>query len=106
MDLGFFRRAEALLAGRAATHVDYGMLVATLRVQQAASAAAQAQAIGEAPPCPQDPLAVLLSGGPGWRQAAAALRGSFNPAQARESFNAAQARGSFDAAQARQGAVN
>ena len=84
MDLGFFRRAEALLSGRAATHVDYGMLVATLRLQQAASAAAQAQAIGEALPCPEDPLAELLSGGSGWRQAVAALRGSFNPAHARK----------------------
>ena len=105
MDLGFFRRAEALLAGRTATHVDYGMLVATLRVQQAASAAAQAQAIGEAPLCPEDPLAELLSGGPAWREAAAALRGSFNPAHA-ASFNAAHARGSFDAAHGWQGAVN
>ena len=97
MDLGFFRRAEALLSGRAATHVDYGVLVATLRLQQAASAAAQAQAIGEALPCPEDPLAELLSGGPAWRRAAAALRGSFNPAYAR---------GSFEAGHARKGAVN
>jgi len=82
MDLGFFRRAEALLAGRAAVHVDFGVLVATLRLQQEASAASRAQAIGEALPCAEDPLAELLSGGPRWRQAAAALRGSFNPALA------------------------
>jgi hypothetical protein len=106
MDLGFFRRAEALLAGRAAIHVDFGVLVATLRLQQAASATAQAQAIGEALPCPEDPLAELLSGGAAWRQAAAAQRGSFNPAYARGSFDAVQAREPFDAAQARQGAVN
>jgi hypothetical protein len=84
MDLGFFRRAEALLASRSAACLDVGVLVATLRLQQAASAAAQAQAIGEALPCPEDPLAELLSGGPAWRQAAAALRGSFNPALARK----------------------
>ncbi|MEA3001324.1 MAG: hypothetical protein QOH81_112 [Sphingomonadales bacterium] len=84
MDLGFFRRAEALLAGHTAARVDFGMLVASLRLQQAASAAARAQAIGEALPCPEDPLAELLSGGPAWRQAAAALRGSFNAAQARQ----------------------
>src|SRR3569623_3175103 len=97
MDLGFFRRAEARLAGRAVTHVDFGVRVATLRLLQAASAAAQAQAIGESLPCPEDPLAELLSGGPAWRRAAAALRGSFNPAYAR---------GSFEAAHARKGAVN
>ena len=82
--MGFFHRAEALLAGRSPARLDFGMLVATLRLQQAASEAAQAQAIGEALPCPEDPLAELLSGGPAWRQAAAALRGSFNPAQARK----------------------
>jgi hypothetical protein len=84
MDLGFFRRAEALLAARSATRLDYGVLVATLCLQQAASATAKAQAIGEVLPCPEDPLAELLSGGPAWRQAAAALRGSFNPAFARQ----------------------
>jgi len=84
MDLGFFRRAEALLAGHSAAGLDFGVLVAGLRLQQVASAAAQAQAIGEALPCPEDPLAELLSGGPAWRQAAAALRGSFNPALARK----------------------
>lgn len=84
MDLGFFRRAEALLASHSATGLDFGLLVAGLRLQQVASAAAQAQAIGEALPCPEDPLAELLSGGPAWRQAAAALHGSFNPALARK----------------------
>jgi hypothetical protein len=84
MDLGFFRRAEALLADRSTARLDFGVLVAGLHLQQAASAAAQAQAIGEALPCPEDPLAELLSGGPAWRQAAAALRGSFNLALARQ----------------------
>src|SRR3954453_2903224 len=106
MDLGFFRRAEALLAGRTAAHVDYGVLLAALRLQQSASAAARAQAISEALPCPEDPLAELLSGGSAWRRAAAALRGSFNPAHARGQFDAAHARAHFDAAHARQGAVN
>ncbi|HEX4738966.1 MAG TPA: hypothetical protein VH331_15550 [Allosphingosinicella sp.] len=84
MDLGFFRRAEALLASRSAARLDVGVLVATLHLQQAASAGAQAQAIGEALPCPEDPLAELLSAGPAWRQAAAALHGCFNPALARK----------------------
>ena len=84
MDLGFFRRAETLLAGRSAARLDFGVLVATLRLQQVASATAQAQAIGEALPCPEDPLAELLSGGPAWRQAAAALRGCFNRTLARK----------------------
>jgi hypothetical protein len=84
MDLGFFRRAEGLLAVRSAARLDFGVLVATLNLQQAASPAARAQAIGEALPCPEDPLAELLSGGPAWRQAAAVLRGSFNPALARK----------------------
>jgi hypothetical protein len=115
MDLGFFRRAEALLAGRTPARVDFGMLLAALRLHQAASAAARAQAISEALPCPEDPLAELLSGGSAWRRAAAALRGSFNPAHARgqfdaaharAQFNAAHARGQFNAAHARQGAVN
>ena len=84
MDLGFLRRAEALLAGRPAARIDFGVLIATLRVQQGASAAARAQAIGEALPCPEDPLAELLSGGPAWRQAAVASRGCFNRAVARK----------------------
>jgi hypothetical protein len=84
MDLSFFRRAEARFAARTAAHLDFGMLLTALRAQQTATAAAGAQSIGEALPCPEDPLAELLSGGPAWRQAAAALRGSFNPAYARQ----------------------
>ena len=95
MDLGFFRRAEALLAGRPAARLDYGVLVATLRVQQAVSAAAKAQAIGEALPRPEDSLAELLSSGPAWRQAGTALRGSFNPALARGKEPSMEMKGPF-----------
>lgn len=84
MDLGFFRRAEARFAAHGTACLDFGMLLTALIAQQAASAAAKAQSIGEALPCPEDPLAELLSGGPAWRQAAAALRGSFNPAYAQQ----------------------
>ena len=84
MDLGFLRRAEARFASRNAALLDFGMLVAMLRTQQAASPAAAAQAIAFALPCPEDPLAELLSGGPAWRQAGAAMRGSFNPAYSRQ----------------------
>jgi hypothetical protein len=84
MDLGFLRRAEARFASRNAARLDYGMLVAMLRAQQAASAAASAQAIALALPCPEDPLATLLCGGPYWRQAGAAMRGSFSPLHARQ----------------------
>lgn len=84
MDLGFFRRAEARFASRKAATLDFGTLAAMLFAQQAASAAAAAQSIALALPCPEDPLAELLSGGGAWRQAAAAMRGSFNPAYARQ----------------------
>jgi hypothetical protein len=83
MDLAFFRRAEQLLAPRVAAPLDYGMLLAMLRAERA----------GWAPPAPdaredgqadrEHPLVELLLGGPGWRDAAAALGGSFNPARAR-----------------------
>lgn len=97
MDLSFFRRAEEGFASRTAAPLEFGMLAAMLRTQQAASPAAQAQALALALPC-QDPLAELLLGGPAWRGAAAALRGSFNPACARTAY--------APPAFARQGTVN
>ena len=81
MDLGFLRRAEARFASRNAAQLDFVTLVAMLRAQQESRAAAS-QAMACALPCPRDPLAELLSGGPAWRQAGAALRGSFNPGYA------------------------
>jgi hypothetical protein len=84
MDLSFFRRAEQRFAGRTAAGVDYGMLVAMLQTQQAASAAARAQALWASVPSLADPLVELLLAGPGWRGAVAAQRGCFNPAFARQ----------------------
>jgi hypothetical protein len=83
MDLSFFRRAEQRFASRAAAHLDFGMLSAMLRAQGQASAAARAQAFVPAPAEVADPIAEILSAGPCWRAAVAALGGSFNPAFAR-----------------------
>jgi hypothetical protein len=82
MDLSFFRRAEQRFASRAAAGVDFGMLVASLRTEQAASPAASALARFATRPRPQDPLAEILLGGPRWRAAVEAQGGSFNPAWA------------------------
>jgi hypothetical protein len=87
MDLGFFRRHQNRFAGHCAAGLDYGVLVATLEAIQSATPTAKAEVLnagqGEAAMPSQDPLAELLLGGTGWRDAAAAQGGSFNPAQAR-----------------------
>jgi hypothetical protein len=82
MDLNFFRRAEQRFASRTAAPLDFGLLVAMLQSQQAASAAARAQAAWVSAPRLQDPLVELLLGGPMWRRAVAAQAGCFNPAYA------------------------
>jgi hypothetical protein len=82
MDLNFFRRAEQRFATRAAASLDFGLLVAMLREHQAGSAAARAGAHPVPLAWQHNPLVELLLGGPGWREAASALRGSFNPAYA------------------------
>ena len=84
MDLSFLRRAEQRFASRTAAHLEYGMLSAMLRAQAAASPAAQAQALVPAPREVPDPIAEILSAGPCWRAAVAALGGSFNPAFAQK----------------------
>jgi hypothetical protein len=84
MDLGFLRRAEQRFANRAAARVDFGMLVAALKAQQASSPAARAQAALPAPYAVADPLVEILLAGPGWRQAVAAQRGCFHRALARQ----------------------
>jgi hypothetical protein len=84
MDLSFFRRAEQRFASRAAAHLDFGMLSAMLRAQGQTSAAARAQAFVPAPAEVADPIAEILSAGPCWQAAVAALGGSFNPAFARQ----------------------
>jgi hypothetical protein len=84
MDLSFFRRAEQRFASRTAAKLDHGMLVAMLRTQQSASPAACAEAAAPNGPGIEDPLVELLLAGPGWRQAAAQLRGAFRPGLARK----------------------
>ncbi|HEY0414374.1 MAG TPA: hypothetical protein VGD66_14660 [Allosphingosinicella sp.] len=84
MDLSFFRRAETRFANRTAAHLDFGMLVASLRAAQAASPAARALAGFAALPRPLDPLAEILLAGPHWRRAVAAQGGAFNAAFARK----------------------
>jgi hypothetical protein len=75
MDLSFFRRAEERFASRAPAAFDFGMLVATLRMQRAAEDAPRVPARAERP---ADPLVEILLGGPSWRAAVAAQRGCFN----------------------------
>ena len=82
MDLSFFRRAEERFASRTPACLDFGMFVATLRTQRVADDAPAAGArCGEAP---ADPLAEILLGGPGWREAVAAQRGCFNARYVRQ----------------------
>ena len=76
MDLSFFRRAEAKFASRTPAALDFGMLVATLRTQRAAEESPRpVRSVVR----PADPLVEILLGGPSWREAVAAQRGSFNP---------------------------
>jgi hypothetical protein len=85
MDLGFFRRAQAMLVARQTANLDYRVLVATLEAMQSASSTARAvRAAGTAArPAPrQDPLVELLVGAPGWRDAVADQGGCFNRGQA------------------------
>jgi hypothetical protein len=84
MDLGFVRRAEARFASRAAAHPDFGMLLAALAIQQGASAAVRAQARCAIGSPVADPLVEILLRRPRWREARAALRGSFHPRLARQ----------------------
>jgi hypothetical protein len=84
MDLSFFRRAEQRFASRAPARLDFGILVATLRIQRDLGPPASARAADCAPAgsCP-DPIAEILLAGPAWREAVSAQRGCFNPAFAR-----------------------
>jgi hypothetical protein len=84
MDLGFLRRAEQRFASRAAARMDFGMLLATLKTQQASSPAARIQANLAEPRTVADPLVEILLAGPGWRHAVAAQGGCFHRALARQ----------------------
>ena len=84
MDLGFLRRAEARFASRAASHPDFGMLVAALATAQRTSAAVRAYGRFVVAPAVEEPLVELLCAGPLWREARAVQRGSFHPGLARQ----------------------
>ena len=83
MDLSFFRRAEQRFASRTPARLDFGMLVATLRMQRDSRPAALAPAAA-APAAFADPIAEILLAGPGWREAVKAQRGCFNLEVARQ----------------------
>lgn len=84
MDLGFFRRAERLLAERSHARLDYGMLIATLEALQLSRASARAGSCSARheprPPSDHDPLVELLTAGPEWRDAIPRQAGCFNRA--------------------------
>ena len=84
MDLSFLRRAEARFASRAAAHPDFGMLVASLAAQQAASRAVAAQRVAPAVAALGDSLVELMLAGPLWREARRAQCGAFNLRLARQ----------------------
>jgi hypothetical protein len=85
MDLSFFRRAEQRFASRTPARLDFGMLVATLRMQREGAAASSGDSAVPAPATGfADPIVEILLAGPAWREAVAAQRGCFNPAFARQ----------------------
>jgi len=67
MDLAFLRRAEQRFARRTAIAPDPDVVSALREVQKAASAAARAEVLLEAPRV-RDPIAEILLAGPGWRR--------------------------------------
>ncbi|HEX8215836.1 MAG TPA: hypothetical protein VF577_00095 [Allosphingosinicella sp.] len=82
MDHAFLMRAERMLERQPAPAIEHMLLVATLSAHQAASATARA-----AERCSRggdwrlagDAIAELIAGGPAWREARRAQRGSFHP---------------------------
>ncbi|HEY0043412.1 MAG TPA: hypothetical protein VGB62_02575 [Allosphingosinicella sp.] len=84
MDLSFFRRAEDGFAGQPPASLDFDMLTALLRAQQALSPAARVQGQFQVAPAMEDPITEILLSGPCWRCAAAAQRGAFSPHVARQ----------------------
>ena len=82
MDHSFLLRAERMLERQPAPAIEHALLVASLCAHQAASATARAAARGRRGGDwrrPGDALAELLCGGPAWRDARRAQRGSFHP---------------------------
>jgi len=84
MDMAFLRRAGRLLDERRAAPLDHSVLLAAQR-------SARATASTPEPPAPalaeSDALAEILLGGPGWRKAVRAQRGSFSRAEAGRQVN-------------------
>ena len=81
MDQAFFLRAERILARELVPAIDHGVLVAALAAHQAASPTARAAASRSGLAYwerPNEALAELLAGGPAWREARQAQRGSFH----------------------------
>jgi len=87
MDMAFLRRAGRLLDERRAAPLDHSVLLAALAAQRSARATASTPE----PPAPalaeSDALAEILLGGPGWRKAVRAQRGSFSRAEAGRQVN-------------------
>ena len=79
MDLAFLLRAERMLAREPVAAIDHGVLVAALAAHQAATPTARAasRTSAGARDAGNDTLAELLAGGPAWREARKAQRGSF-----------------------------
>ena len=82
MDLGFFRRGMPAARDGAAAQLDYRLLTAALQAYQSASPAARAQMedSGGLTLSGRSPLVEILLGGPGWKEAVRAQKGSFNAA--------------------------
>jgi hypothetical protein len=106
MDLSFFRRAEQRFASRTPAHLDFGMLVATLRSQRESAPTQSARAAAVPAERFADPIAEILLAGPAWREAVAAQRGCFNPALARLESSAFLARRGDASPGKAQGTVN
>jgi hypothetical protein len=82
MDLAFLMRAERMLERQPAAAIEHQLLVASLSAHQAASATARAaerRRCGGDRRRSGDALVELLAGGPAWREARRAQRGSFCP---------------------------
>ena len=84
MDLSFFRRAEARLAGVTPARMDFGMFVAALRAAEGPALPVAARGRSAAGGGFADPVVEILLAGPCWREAVAAQGGSFNRAVARK----------------------
>lgn len=91
MDETFQLRARRPSGPPQPAALDFQMLSAGLIAQQAATPAARAQATfdGKVAPAPRaEPLVETVLAGPGWREAASALRFCFNRAEVKRRHKA------------------